>query len=173
MGLTLGQAQALGLGHLHPATTRDTSAERALLDRLALASGPAHAKAAIESDGMNKLERAFRDQVLEKAYVAHGIARYWREPIKLRLAGRTWYAPDWLVEISAGEHGLPSRLVFVETKGFMRDDASVKIKVAAAEYPCFEWLLVTRPKHRRWEVRLVTGRGGIGREPICVPWMEV
>lgn len=169
MGLTLGQAQALGLGHLHPASSRERSAERELLDRLALASSPA---SVVQSDGLNKLERAFRDQVLEPAYVTHRIARYWREPIKLRLAGRTWYAPDWLVEIPAGEHGLASRLVFVETKGFMRDDASVKLKVAAAEYPCFGWLLVTRPKHRGWEARLVTSHGGIGREPICVPWME-
>jgi hypothetical protein len=70
----------------------------------------------------------------------------------------------------AGEHGLPSRLVFVETKGFMRDDAAVKLKVAASMYPAFGWLLVTRDKWG-WEVREVAA-GGIGREPIIVPWIN-
>lgn len=171
MGLSLSQAKALGIAHLHPAMSRGRSAERELLDRLALASPTQAAKSAVQSDGMNKLERAFRDRVLEPAYVAHRIARYWREPVKLRLAGRTYFAPDFLVELPSGEHGLAPRLIFVETKGWMRDDAAVKLKVAAADYPCFGWLLVTRPRRNQWEARPVTSRG-IGRDPVSVPWME-
>lgn len=40
---------------------------------------------------------------------------------------------------------------FHEVKGFMRDDARVKFKVAAALYPWFEWVLVVRDG-KGWEV---------------------
>ena len=62
-------------------------------------------------------------------------------------------------------------LVMVEIKGFMRDDAAVKIKVAAELYPCFRWLLVYRAGRHGWDVRNVT-HTGIGTSPIHVPWIE-
>lgn len=169
MGLSYAQAQSLGIGHLHPAKSRDRSAEQELLDRYAR---PLHVASAVEQDGLNKLERRFRDRVLEPAYVGGRIGRYWREPVKLRLAGRTYYTPDWLVMTSLGEHGLPALFTFIETKGFMRDDASVKLKVAADSYPCFRWLLVTRPSAKDgWLVREVTS-SGIGTSTILVPWIH-
>lgn len=166
MGLTLGQARSIGLGHLHPAVGRDRSAERELAGRCFAGPKPAGKAPA---DGMSMLERRFRDDVLEPAYVRGSIARWQREPVKLRLAGRTYYSPDFLVTERAGEHGIPARLVFVETKGYMRDDASVKLKVAAATYPQFGWLLVTRDKWG-WHVRRVDG-SGIGRDDVHVPWI--
>jgi hypothetical protein len=32
----------------------------------------------------------------------------------------------------------------IETKGFRRDDAMVKLKVAARLFPCFQFVLATR-----------------------------
>lgn len=167
MGLTYQQAKSIGLGALHPAATGGRSAERELAERYF--AGPVMPSKA-PADGLNKLERRFRDDILEPAYVRGAIARWQREPVKLRLAGRTYYSPDFLVTERTGEHGIPPRLVFVETKGFMRDDASVKIKVAAETYPQFRFLLVTRDKWG-WYVRRVDG-SGIGREETIVPWIN-
>jgi hypothetical protein len=113
---------------------------------------------------MNKLERKFKDHVLTPAMERGAIEGFWREPIKLRLAGRTTYAPDFLVIEGT------ARFTFVETKGFMREDANVKLKVAAAMYPVFGWLLVTRDKWG-WHVRPVDARG-IGRDEITVHWIH-
>ena len=80
--------------------------------------------------------------------------------MRLRLAGRTWYTPDFLAvqHISANEH-MPPLFIFVEIKGFMRDDAAVKLKVAAETYPCFQWLLV----RRAGRARLGRARGDLVR----------
>jgi hypothetical protein len=166
MGLTLDQAKSIGLGHLHPGVARNRSAEQDLVDRFM----PPATTAAVRSDGMNKLERRFRDTVLEPAWTRHDIGHYFREPIKLRLAGRTYYSPDFLVTSRPGEHGIPPAITFVECKGFMREDAAVKLKVAASAYPCFGWLLVTRDRWG-WHVRRVDG-SGIGREEITVSWIN-
>jgi hypothetical protein len=172
MGLTLAQAKLLGLEKLHPAMTRGRSAERELLDRLALESHPESVRAAVESDGMNKLERSFRDDVLEPAWRQHRIARYWREPVKLRLAGRCYFSPDFMAELPPGEHGLPPELVLIEVKGgWFREDAKLKVRVAASDYPCFGWLLVFREGRRGWRCHRVTSRD-ISREPVIVPWIH-
>ena len=123
-------------------------------------TSPARSRA---SDGMNKTERAFW-QTLQRSKSEHVIVEAYREPAKLKLAGNTWYTPDFMV--------IPHcETCFVEVKGFMRDDASVKLKVAAETYPSFRWLLVTRSGRHGWEVREV-GPGGIGRHPIEVPWIR-
>jgi hypothetical protein len=164
MGLTYSQAKRLGLGDLHPAASGARSKERELIDRY---GAPVQSKA--PSDGMNKLERAFRDLVLEPAWVRGDLARYYREPVKLRLAGRTWYMPDFLVA-ECMEYPV-MRLTLVEVKGFMRDDAAVKLKVAASLYPHFRWLLVRRERVAGWLAWEVDGRG-IGADSIYVPWIH-
>jgi hypothetical protein len=103
------------------------------------------------SDGMNGLERSFMER-LRYAREQHTFMHIWREPFKLRLAGRTWYTPDFATVSSLEE------VAFWEVKGHMRDDAAVKIKVAAESYPCFGFVLVVRVK-RLWQCRLVTNRG--------------
>lgn len=168
MGLTYAQAKELGLGHLHPAAAGRKSKELELLD--SLYAGPPRPSQAPQ-DGLNKTERAFRDDVLEPAWVRGAIANYWREPIKLRLAGRTWYTPDFLVASCEGEHGLPKSFTFVEIKGFMRDDAAVKLKVAAETYREFTWLLVRREGRHGWEVRDVTS-AGISVVTRRIPWIH-
>lgn len=66
-----------------------------------------------------------------------GGERWMYEAIKLRLAGNTFYTPDFF---------LPRSLKFVEVKGFWRDDARVKIKVAAEMFPMFEFIAVTKDR---------------------------
>jgi hypothetical protein len=115
------------------------------------------------SDGMNKLEREFFER-LRAARDCHAFLHVWREPFKLRLAGRCWYTPDFATFSSLEE------LAFWETKGgFFRDDACVKLKVAAETYPCFRFVLVTRVK-REWQCRSVTNRG-ISPHPFTPGWL--
>jgi hypothetical protein len=77
---------------------------------------------------MNKTEVAY-DGFL-RTLAACGDVAWWKfEGIKLRLAGNTFYSPDFLVMRSNGA------LECHEVKGFWTDDARVKIKVAADLYP--------------------------------------
>lgn len=71
------------------------------------------------------------------ALVASGeILRWHYEPVKFILAPRTTYTPDFLLVY-------PDNLIeFVEVKGFRREDALVKYKVAASLHPEFAWRMV-------------------------------
>lgn len=77
---------------------------------------------------MNKLEAAYA-QHLDMLKRAGEVLWYSYESVGLRLANKTHYYPDFMVMMADGE------LEIHETKGFMRDDANVKIKVAAEMYP--------------------------------------
>jgi hypothetical protein len=166
MGLSLEQARSIGIGHLHPSINRGKSVERLYAAEEPASKAPA-------KDGMNKLERDFKARVLEPAYVRGDLRCYWREPIKLRLAGRTFYSPDFLaISGIAGEHGIPPRFILIELKGYWHEDAKVKTKVAASLYPCFDWLVVYRDKGRGWLVHRVTSSGGIEINPTIVSWIN-
>jgi hypothetical protein len=70
----------------------------------------------------------------EARYSAHLAMRpdiVWHsfEGMKFRLADKTWYTPDFTVMLASGVIELH------EVKGFWRDDARVKIKVAASPTP--------------------------------------
>lgn len=93
---------------------------------------------------MNKTETAYALH-LEGRRIDRQILAYWFEGISLRLARRTWYRPDFLVRMPDG------RLEVHEVKGHWRDDARVKIKVAAELYPAFRFLAVRRSR-RDWLV---------------------
>jgi len=107
---------------------------------------------------MRALGRLPRGQMnkTEAAYAAHLDARraigevlWFRfEAIKLRLADATFYEPDFVVMVAGGE------IEMHEVKGFMTDDANVKIKVAAAQFP-FTFRLVRKAKGGTWSVREV------------------
>ncbi len=69
---------------------------------------------------------------------------WWRyEGIKLKLADNTFLTPDFFVMTKLRS------LEVHETKGFWRDDARVKIKVAASIYP-FRFIAVKK-KGGGWE----------------------
>lgn len=76
----------------------------------------------------NQTEAAYQ-RLLELAKAAGEIAWYRFEGIKFRLADNTFYTPDFIVMTATG------LLEAHEVKGFWTDDARVKIKVAAEQYP--------------------------------------
>lgn len=86
--------------------------------------------------GMNKLEAAYA-QHLEGLRARGEIAEWRYESTKLRLADGAWYTPDFRVVLPNGE------VEFHETKGFMREAARVRLRVAAELHP-FRFLLVKR-----------------------------
>lgn len=92
--------------------------------------------------GMNRTEAQYGDY-LELEKMQGAIVDYRYEALKLRLADATFYTPDFLVVYD-------DRFECHEVKGFWRDDARVKIKVAAAMYPWIKFVAVSRKK-RQWE----------------------
>lgn len=82
----------------------------------------------LKTGTMNKTEEAYCQHLeLRKRYGE--IVWYRFEGIKLRLADNTFYTPDFAVMLANGQ------LEMHEVKGFWTDDARVKTKVAADQYP--------------------------------------
>ncbi len=103
------------------------------------------------SDGrMNKTEAAYAGE-LELRRLAGEVAWFAFEAIKLRLAVKTFYTPDFLVVLADGE------VQFHEVKGFWREDARVKIKVAAELFP-FAFIAICKTKGG-WETEYFGRRG--------------
>lgn len=101
------------------------------------------ALAALRPQKMNGTEEKYA-WVLELQKRAGGILDYGFNEITLRLGDDCRYTPDFWV--------LPLSGIFElhEVKGFFRDDAKVKIKVAAAKYP-FIFRLV-RLEKGQWNI---------------------
>ncbi|WP_018629211.1 hypothetical protein [Niabella aurantiaca] len=82
----------------------------------------------LKTGKMNKTEALYRDHLeLEKR--AGVIQNYWFEAINLRIGDNCFYRPDFLVMMA------DRSLELHETKGWMTDDALVKIRAVAAMYP--------------------------------------
>lgn len=86
---------------------------------------------------LNKTERAF----FEYLCANYDPRKIRAQAVTLLLCNGVRYTPDFT--------HLDCRLAW-ETKGFMRDDAAVKIKMAASVYPEFKFYLVTRNKGGEW-----------------------
>lgn len=83
-------------------------------------------------DGMNSLEK--RRAVELEALKRDGRIHSWSyEKVTLKLADDTRYTPDFFIVNADGS------IVCEEVKGFWRDDAKVKIKVAAEQFPYFHF----------------------------------
>lgn len=93
----------------------------------------------LKTGQMNRTETAYAD-VLERQKQSGEVLFYKFEGLKLRLADNTFLTPDFVVMLATGE------IVFKEVKGFMHDDANVKLKVAADIYPFRIFVVRTRPK---------------------------
>lgn len=97
---------------------------------------------------------------LESDYAAYldtlrfgGDVLFWAfEKIRLTLADRTTLLPDFFIVTAEG------KAEFHETKGFWREDARAKIKVAAQQFPCFVFKGVKNGKEG-WEYELFTPTG--------------
>lgn len=98
----------------------------------------------LKSGQMNKTEEAYSNY-LEGLRRAGEIPWYRFEGIKLRLADKTFYTPDFAVLNKL------CQIEIHEVKGFMMDDANVKIKVAAEQYP-FIFKLVRKAKGGVWNI---------------------
>ncbi len=83
-----------------------------------------------QAQTLNKTEQRYWEILQSRP----GIYRAAHHTIKLQLAEKCWYTPDFSFMDARG-------LVFVETKGaFERDDAIVKLKTAARLFPQFTFI---------------------------------
>ena len=87
--------------------------------------------------GMNKTETDF----LAYLKVTHPGDFIFREGLGIRIGNGCVYWPDFIVESEWADG-----VTVYEVKGFMRDDAAVKIKAAASKFPSFKFYLVHRDK---------------------------
>lgn len=82
----------------------------------------------LKAGTMNATEKRY-DAHLEARKHAGEVAWFRFEGMKFRLADNTFYTPDFAVMLATGE------LECHEVKGFWEDDARVKVKVVADQYP--------------------------------------
>lgn len=91
----------------------------------------------------NKLEQAFGLRLFSMRQRGE-IRDYAYEAVKLRLAKSCFYTPDFVVWEN------DQSVTMYETKGFWRDDARVKIKVAARLFPMLHFIAVENRKGLGW-----------------------
>ncbi len=84
---------------------------------------------------MNKAESLYAQQ-LELRRLAGEVYQWVFEGIRLRLGEGAWYKVDFFVQMENGS------IECHEFKGFWREAARVRIKVAASLYPCFRFIAV-------------------------------
>ena len=98
----------------------------------------------LKAGELNGTEAAY-ELCLKARMQAGEIAWYKFEGVKLRLADSTFYTPDFAVMLANGQ------MEMHEVKGFWRDDARAKIKIAASIYP-FRFIAVTKARGGGWGV---------------------
>lgn len=82
----------------------------------------------LKAGAMNATERRYAAHLEQRRHVGE-IAWFRFEGMKFRLADNTFYTPDFAVMLATGE------LECHEVKGHWQDDARVKVKVVADQYP--------------------------------------
>ena len=86
---------------------------------------------------MNKTEKEFA-HYLQKQLDEHKIFSFAFEPVTLKLAKDLRYTPDFMV------HEIDGSITYYEVKGFWRDDALAKIKMASEKFPLFRFVSVKK-----------------------------
>lgn len=108
------------------------------------APGKSVARDPQDSPRMNKTERRYRDEVLMPALRAGTIRKFRFEALNLRLGEKTFHRPDFYVVLADGA------IEIHEVKGgYVRDDAKMKFKVAAADWDEYRWQMWQWDK-RKW-----------------------
>lgn len=110
------------------------------------------AKGRLKAGTLNRTEQSYRSY-LETEKQCGRIEAYWFESLKLKIAdGTCWYTPDFMVLRPNGD------LELHEVKGspaIFADDAKVKCKSAATQYP-FK-LIVVYPRSKKsgggWDIQ--------------------
>jgi hypothetical protein len=103
---------------------------------------------------MNKTEAAYA-ALLEARRHCGEVLWFGFEALKLRLAEATTYMPDFIVIAASGQ------VEAHEVKGFWRDDARVKFKVAAELFPWVKFMAVRKLKGGAWGIEALPYRGPI------------
>ncbi len=104
--------------------------------------------------GMNKTEFAY-GQLLDLR-TREGEVRWWGfEAIKLRLGPKLFYSPDFALVMA------DNTIECHEVKGFWRDDARAKIKMAAQTFPFLKFVAVTYEK-KTWQYEDFSPVGIVG-----------
>lgn len=99
----------------------------------------------MKTGNMNQTEQLYANR-LEVMKRAGEIIDYKFESQKLRLADNTFYTPDFFVLAA------DMTVQFHEVKGgFIMDDAAVKIKVAAEQFPFYQFFM-WQYKKKEWKV---------------------
>jgi hypothetical protein len=96
------------------------------------------------SNGMNKLENRYASEILSPSILSEEITSWKFQSLKLKLAHRTFYTPDFILTLPDGH------IEIHEVKGHWEDDARVKIKVAAQMFPEFVFTAVRWDKSDGW-----------------------
>lgn len=134
-----------------PVKSKTTTTEQAEHDPHDVTGSRHASKPRIRQDrgGLNRTEAEFRDYL---ATTYCGTDRIMREGLGFRIGNGCVYWPDFVVPSSC------NRSHVYEVKGFMRDDAAVKLKVAASKFPTFKFFLVTKRAKKLgggWDVQEV------------------
>jgi hypothetical protein len=90
----------------------------------------------------NKWEREYAGRLDQRKYLKE-IRDYQYENVGFRLADKCFFYPDFFIAMS-------THFEVHDVKGFMRDDALVKLKIAKDMYPWFRWVIVKKVKGE-WE----------------------
>lgn len=96
---------------------------------------PMTIQSSTDESKLNKTEKAYLGCLRHRGYPWVGV-----QCITLKLGDDCRYTPDFWVLDASGNLGAR------EVKGFFRDDAKVKIKVAARLYPWIKFVVVTKDK---------------------------
>jgi hypothetical protein len=129
--LVLRSSEAIGMDYAE----REQWAEFVRQKSAGIVPGPIK-----KAKGANKDELAY-GQELEFRKRAGEIVDYMFEKIKLILAPGTTYTPDYFVIF-------PDHFEFHEFKGFERDDAIAKFKIAAEMFSWFRFVMIKKIKGR-------------------------
>lgn len=86
---------------------------------------------------MNQLEKAY-SALLEEKRIAGEVLWWGFECIKFRLGHNCFYNPDFLVQTAEGF------MEIHETKGYMEEDARVKLFTCATQFPMYRFVKVTK-----------------------------
>lgn len=100
---------------------------------------------------LNKTEAAFELWLQQ----GNGGSTIHSQSVTLGLGNGVRYTPDFVVALAPGLVGEGREIMAYEVKGFMRDDAAVKVKVAASLYPWIQFYLVTKAKGGGWQMEEV------------------
>lgn len=101
------------------------------------------------ADRRNPLETRYDREVLHIRRFAGEIRAYAFEAITLKLANGLTYRPDYCVELNTGDSGTVE-IEFHEVKGFWRDDARAKIKMAAEQFRWATFIAATWNRKTGW-----------------------